>query len=87
MPLRIMLCPEYTHSRAAKRPFAAFPATPALGHRRCLIAFTVFRGAQCDVGSEDSPCVCLWAEEGIVSSKIMRAVEDRPEELMMSFGD
>ena len=31
--------------------------------------------------------VCLWAEEGIVSSKIMRAVEDRPEELTMSFGD
>ena len=25
---------------------------------------------QCDVGSEDSPCVCLWAEEDIVSSKI-----------------
>ena len=22
---------------------------------------------QCDVGSEDSPGVCLWAEEGIVS--------------------
>ena len=42
---------------------------------------------QCDVGSEDSPCVCLWAEEDIVSSKIMRAVEDRPEELMMSFGN
>ena len=42
---------------------------------------------QCDVGSEDSPGVCLWAEEGIVSSKIMRAVEDRPVELTMSFGD
>ena len=40
---------------------------------------------QCDAGSEDSPCACLWAEGDIV--KIMRAVEDRPEELMMSLGD
>ena len=39
----------YIHSRAAKRPLAAsLPATPALGHRRCLIVFTVFRGAAND---------------------------------------
>ena len=42
---------------------------------------------QCDVGGEDSPGVCLWAQEGIVSSKIMQAVDDRREELTMSFGD
>ena len=42
-------CVLYTHSRAAKRPLAAsLPATPALGHRRCLIVFTVFRGAAND---------------------------------------
>ena len=35
----------YTHSRAAKRPLAAsLPATPALGHRRCLIVFTASAG-------------------------------------------
>ena len=39
-------CVLYKHSRAAKRPLtASLPDTPALGHRRCLIAFTVFRGA------------------------------------------
>ena len=44
-----MLRPVYTHSRAAKRPLAAsLLATPALGHRRCLIVFTVFRGAAND---------------------------------------
>ena len=42
---------------------------------------------QCDVDSEDSPCVCLWAEEDTVSSKITRAVEERPKLLMMSFGN
>ena len=42
-------CVLYTHSRAAKKPLAAsLPATPALGHRRCLSAFTVFRGAAND---------------------------------------
>ena len=42
-------CVLYTHSRAAKRPLAAsLPATPALGHRRCLIVFTVFRRAAND---------------------------------------
>ena len=39
-------CVLYAHSRAAKRPLAASPSvTPALGHRRCLIVFTVFCGA------------------------------------------
>ena len=38
----------YTHF-AAKRPLAAsLSVTPALGHRRCLIVFTVFRGAAND---------------------------------------
>ena len=42
-------CVLCTHSRAAERPLAAsLPATPALGHRRCLIVFTVFRGAAND---------------------------------------
>ena len=42
-------CVLNTHRRAAKRPLAAsLPATPALGHRRCLIVFTVFRGAAND---------------------------------------
>ena len=42
-------CVLYTHSRAAKRPLAAsLPATPALGYRRCLIVFTVFRMAAND---------------------------------------
>ena len=42
-------CVLYTHSRATKRPHAAsLPATPALGYRRCLIVFPVFRGAAND---------------------------------------
>ena len=42
-------CVLCTHSRAAERPLAAsLPATPALRHRRCLIVFTVFRGAADD---------------------------------------
>ena len=36
-------CVLYTHSREAKRPLvASLPATPALGHRRCLIVFTPY---------------------------------------------
>ena len=40
-------CVLYTHSRAAKRPLAAsLPATPALGHRRCLIVSGFSAGLQ-----------------------------------------
>ena len=36
----LLSCVLYIHSRAAKRPLAAsLPATPALGHRRCLIVW------------------------------------------------
>ena len=49
MCLRCCVLYTHSHSRAAKRPLAAsLSVTPALGHRRCLIVFTVFRGAAND---------------------------------------
>ena len=60
-------CVLYTHSRAAKRPHAAsLPATPALGYRRCLIVFPVFRGAandpEIDRANPSTTCALVHTE-------------------------